>query len=118
MAEYKIFFRRSVLKDLAKIPKNELRRIMDRIKKLSQNPRPLGCEKISGQARFRIRQGNYRIIYSIQDDELTVWRVKIGHRHESYRKLENENPLQHQQPCHYEKTLPQQRLLKRKPIFP
>jgi mRNA interferase RelE/StbE len=87
MAVYKIFFRRSVLKDLAKIPKNELQRIIKRIEKLAHDPRPQGCEKISGQDRFRIRQGNYRIIYSIQDDELTIWVVKIGHRKEIYRKL-------------------------------
>ena len=87
MAVYKIFFRRSVLKDLAKIPKSELQRIIKKIEKLTHDPRPQGCEKISGQDRFRIRQGNYRIIYSIQDDELTIWVVKIGHRREIYRKL-------------------------------
>jgi mRNA interferase RelE/StbE len=87
MAVYKIFFRRSVLKDLAKIPKSELQRIIKKIEKLAHDPRPKGCEKISGQDRFRIRQGNYRIIYSIQDDELTIWVVKIGHRREIYRKL-------------------------------
>ena len=88
MAVYKIFFRQSVLKDLAKIPKRELQRIIKRIEKLAHNPRSQGCEKISGQDRFRIRQGNYRIIYSIQDDELTIWIVKIGHRRDIYRKLE------------------------------
>jgi len=72
MAGYKIYFRQSVLKDLAKIPKRELKRIIKRIEKLAADPRPLGCEKISGQDRFRIRQGSYRIIYSIQDDELTI----------------------------------------------
>lgn len=87
MAVYKIFFRRSVLKDLDKIPKNELRRNIKKIEKLAHVPRPQGCEKISGQERFRIRQGNYRIIYSIQDDELTIWVVKIGQRREIYRKL-------------------------------
>jgi mRNA interferase RelE/StbE len=87
MAAYKILFRRSVLKDLAIIPKNELQRIIKKIKKLAHDPKPKGCEKISGQERFRIRQGNYRIIYSIQDDELTIWVVKIGHRRDIYRKL-------------------------------
>ena len=72
MAGYKIYFRQSVLKDLAKIPKRELQRIIKRIEKLSADPRPRGCEKISGQDRFRIRQGSYRIVYSIQDDELTI----------------------------------------------
>jgi mRNA interferase RelE/StbE len=90
MAGYKIYFRQSVLKDLAKIPKRELQRIIKRIETLFVDPRPRGCEKISGQDRFRIRQGNYRIIYSIQDDELTIWVVKIGHRQDIYRKLEKD----------------------------
>jgi len=90
MAGYKIYFRHSVLKDLAKIPKRELQRIIKRIEKLAVDPRPRGCEKISGQDRFRIRQGSYRIVYSIQDDELTIWVVKIGHRRDIYRKLEKD----------------------------
>lgn len=92
MAEYKIYFRQSVLKDLAKIPKRELQRIIKRIEKLADDPRPRGCEKISGQDRFRIRQGSYRIVYSIQDDELTIWVVKIGHRRDIYRKFERNKP--------------------------
>jgi mRNA interferase RelE/StbE len=92
MAGYKIYFRQSVLKDLAKIPKRELQRIINRIEKLTADPRPRGCEKISGQDRFRIRQGSYRIVYSIQDDELTIWIVKIGHRRDIYRKFERDKP--------------------------
>ena len=85
MAVYSIFFKDSVRKDLAAIPKNDLLRIMERIGSLAENPRPVGCEKLSGQEKYRIRQGNYRIIYSIQDAELTVWLVKVGHRREVYR---------------------------------
>jgi len=48
------------------------------------------CEKISGQERFRIRQGDYRIVYSVQDDELTIWIVTIGHRRDIYRKLDKD----------------------------
>ncbi len=73
------------MKDLRKIPRNDLRKIMKKIKGLADNPRPHGCEKLTGQERYRIRHGNYRIIYSIQDDELTVWVVKVGHRKDSYR---------------------------------
>ena len=80
MAGYSIFFRRSVEKDLARIPKRELSRILARIESLGAEPRPPGCEKLSGQERYRVRQGRYRIIYSVQDDELTVWVVKVGHR--------------------------------------
>ena len=85
MAAYSIFFKESVRKDLDSIPKNDLQRVMERIASLAGNPRPIGCEKLSGQERYRIRQGDYRIIYSIQDTELTVWVVKVGHRREVYR---------------------------------
>ena len=85
MAAYSIFFRKSVEKDLARIPNRELLRIMDRVQALASNPRPPECEKLSGQERYRIRQGRYRIIYSVQDEELTVWVVKMGHRKDVYR---------------------------------
>jgi mRNA interferase RelE/StbE len=85
MAEYEILFKESVYKDLKKIPKADLRKILSRIKKLSDDPRPAGCEKLTGQERYRLRQGRYRIVYSIQDDKLTIWVVKIGHRKDIYR---------------------------------
>lgn len=85
MAEYKIFFKRSAVKDLDPIPKRDLQRIIRRIRLLKENPRPEGCEKLSAQERYRIRQGKYRIVYSIQDDQLTVWVVKISHRRDAYR---------------------------------
>ncbi|MBI5115861.1 type II toxin-antitoxin system RelE/ParE family toxin [Candidatus Poribacteria bacterium] len=55
-------------------------------KNLAQNPRPAGCEKLTGYERCRLRQGKYRIVYSIQDEEMTVWVVKIGHRKDVYRR--------------------------------
>lgn len=85
MAVYNIFFKESVRKDLADISNHDLKRIMERIAALSENPRPSGFEKLVGQDRYRVRQGNYRIVYSIQDTELTVWVVKVGHRREVYR---------------------------------
>jgi mRNA interferase RelE/StbE len=85
MAEYEILFKESVYKDLKKIPKADLRKILSRIKKLSDDPRPAGCEKLTGQERYRLRQGRYRIVYSIQDDKLTIWVVKVGHRKDIYR---------------------------------
>jgi mRNA interferase RelE/StbE len=85
MAEYKIFLRRSVKKDLSSISKKDLKRILEKIKSLAVDPRPTGCEKLSGQEKYRLRQGNYRIIYSIQDYDLTVWVVKVGNRREVYR---------------------------------
>lgn len=85
MAAYKIFFRKSVQKDLEAISKKDLQRILKRIEGLANDPHPSGCEKLTGQERYRLRQGIYRIIYSIQDDELTIWVVKVGHRKEVYR---------------------------------
>ena len=85
MAEYEVYFRESVWKDLRKIPKKDLRNILQRIKGLSENPRPFGCEKLTGQDRYRLRQGKYRIVYSIQDYGLTVWIVTVGHRKDVYR---------------------------------
>jgi mRNA interferase RelE/StbE len=84
MAEYDIYFRESVWKDVKKIPKKDLRNILKRINDLSEDPRPLGCEKLTGLDRYRLRRGKYRIVYSIQDQELTVWIVKIGHRKDVY----------------------------------
>lgn len=85
MAAYRILFRKSVQKDLAPVPKRDLHRILDRVAALAGDPRPPGSEKLTGQERYRVRQGPYRIVYSIQDDELTVWVVKVGHRREVYR---------------------------------
>ena len=85
MAAYKIFFKASVWKDFEPIPKKDLKKILQSIHRLSEDPRPRGCEKLTGQERFRLRQGRYRIVYSIQDDQLTVWVVKVGHRKDVYR---------------------------------
>lgn len=85
MAAYKIFFKRSVEKDFKSIPKKDLKRILDRIEMLADDPRPSGSEKLTGQERYRVRQGLYRIVYSIQDNERTVWVVKVGHREDVYR---------------------------------
>ena len=85
MAVYKIFFKKSVQKDFNAIPKKDLKKILSRIEALAENPRPPGCEKLTGQQRYRLRQGRYRILYSIQDNELTVWVVKVGHRKDIYR---------------------------------
>ncbi len=78
MAGYKIFFKASVEKDFRSIPKKDLRKILLKIELLAENPHPSGCEKLTGRERYRLRQGRYRIVYSIQDDILTVWIVKVG----------------------------------------
>ena len=85
MAAFEIYFKESVWNDVKGIPKKDLRNILKKIEGLSEDPRPHGCEKLTGQERYRLRQGKYRIVYSIQDDELTVWVVKVGHRKGVYR---------------------------------
>jgi mRNA interferase RelE/StbE len=85
MASYELVFRKSVAKDLRAFPKKDVKRIMQRILTLVLDPRPPGCEKLSGQERYRIRQGAYRIIYEIVDAKLLVLVVKVGHRRDVYR---------------------------------
>jgi mRNA interferase RelE/StbE len=85
MVAYELYFKKSVQKDFGGIPKKDLKRILKRIDGLAENSRPPGCEKLTGQERYRLRQGRYRIVYSIQDDALTVWIVKVGHRKDIYR---------------------------------
>ena len=85
MASFKVTFKQSVAKDLRRIPKKEVARILKRIEALADDPRPPGSEKLSGQEKYRIRQGVYRIIYAIADKELIIVIVKVGHRREVYR---------------------------------
>ena len=85
MASYKIDFKKSVAKDLKDIPKKDVTRILEAIQLLADNPRPIQAKKLSGQERYRLRQGNYRILYSIEDNILVVTVVKIGHRRDVYR---------------------------------
>ncbi len=85
MARYRLLFKKSIAKDLRAIPKKDVRRILERIEPLAMNPRPDGCEKLTGQARYRVRQGLYRIIYEVQDDACIVVVVKVGHRRDVYQ---------------------------------
>ena len=85
MAVYKVYFREPVEKDLRLIPKKDLKRILRRIEPLAAEPRPPGSEKLTGQEKYRLRYGRYRILYSIQDKERTVWIVKAGYRKDVYR---------------------------------
>ena len=84
MGKYELVFRKSVAKDLRALPNADVERILDRILALADDPRPPGCERFSGQARYRIRQGRYRIIYEIEDARLVVLIVKVAHRRDVY----------------------------------
>jgi mRNA interferase RelE/StbE len=85
MENYKLVFKKSVAKDLRDIPKRDVAGILKRLRTLAVDPRARGCEKLSGQERYRVRQGFYRIIYEIRDDALVVVVVKVGHRKRVYR---------------------------------
>lgn len=85
MARYELRFKPSVARDLRGIPPADVRRILDRIETLRDEPRPAGAEKLSAQERYRLRQGNYRILYTVADAEVVVEIVKVGHRREVYR---------------------------------
>jgi mRNA interferase RelE/StbE len=87
MASYELVFKKSVAKDLRAFPKHDVKRLMQRIRALADAPRAAGCEKLSGQERYRIRQGAHRIVYAIEDHQLTVVVVKVAHRRDVYRKL-------------------------------
>ena len=85
MANYSVTFRRSVAKDLRRIPNRDIARILERVEELAVDPRPPGSEKLSSLERYRVRQGVYRIIYEIREEELVVIVVKVGHRGAVYR---------------------------------
>ena len=84
MASYRLLIKPSAASQLEAIPKQDRRRLDTRIRELGGNPRPPGHEKLSGHDLYRIRQGNYRVLYSIQDRELVVLVIKVGHRRDVY----------------------------------
>ena len=85
MAKYRITIKKSAAKELEAVPTKDLRRIVKRIGSLADNPRPPGSQKLSAHQGYRIRQGDYRIVYSIDDEDALIDIVKIGHRREIYR---------------------------------
>ena len=85
MARFELRFKRSVEKDFRGIPKPDVRRILKTVEALCDEPRPAGSEKLTGQEFYRVRQGAYRVIYSIDDVRIVVEVVKVGHRREVYR---------------------------------
>ena len=85
MANYRLLTKRSAAKGLDVLPKKDLARIAAKIQRLAVRPRPSGSEKLSGEEKYRLRQGDYRVLYSIDDKGMTVTIVKVGHRREIYR---------------------------------
>ena len=86
MASYKLLIKPSAAKELEAAPKQDRKRIVAKMERLASNPRPPSSEKLSGEEKYRLRQGDYRVLYSIDDAGTTVTIVKIGHRRDVYRK--------------------------------
>jgi mRNA interferase RelE/StbE len=85
VSRYRVEVTASAQKELTKIPKDRAQRIADAISKLADNPRPPGSKKLVGQKdTYRIRVGDYRVIYEIEDDRLTVWVIRVRHRKDAY----------------------------------
>ena len=85
MGRYRILVRRSVSRDLDGIPKKDVRRIVAAIRGLSDDPRPPQSKRLSGEEKYRLRCGVYRVIYQIQDEQLVICIVRIRHRRDAYR---------------------------------
>ncbi len=85
MARFELRFKASVAKDLRGLPKQDVRRILDRVNALRDDPRPPGCEKLTAREVYRVRQGVYRIVYSIDDLRIVVEVIRIAHRRDVYR---------------------------------
>ena len=85
MASYRLLIKPSAVKELEAVPAKDRRRLVARLRRLSTDPRPPGCEKLSGHDPFRIRQGDYRVLYSIEDQALVILVIKVGHRGAVYR---------------------------------
>ena len=88
MTSYTVTILPSALRQLAELPRPDQKRIKNRIDGLAADPRPPGAKKLQGESDlFRLRCGNYRIIYSIEDVKLVVLVIRIGHRRDVYRGL-------------------------------
>lgn len=85
MESYRIVIKKSAAKELEKIVKKDRIRIVEKIQALAKDPRPAGSKKLSGQEKYRLRQGDYRILYQIFEDELIVSVVKVGNRGDVYK---------------------------------
>jgi len=85
VASYRLQIKPSAVKELEAIRRKDRKRLVAKIRRLAKEPRPDGCEKLSGQDKYRVRQGHYRVLYSVDDSEPSVTIVKIGHRRDVYR---------------------------------
>lgn len=84
MASYSVEIKKSAAREIAALPLKDRLRVVERIVRLAEDPRPVGCEKLSNDDKYRVRQGNYRILYQVRDSELIVSVVKVGDRKDVY----------------------------------
>lgn len=87
MAEYRIEYMPAAVRALRKLPAEAGRRVVAKIEALAGNPRPAGAVKLAGHEAYRVRVGDYRVIYGIADERLVVLIVEVGHRRDVYRGL-------------------------------
>ena len=85
MASYRLLVKRSAVKELQSLRIKDRRRVVRRLQALADDPRPQGCEKLAGVALYRVRQGDYRVLYEISDAQKSVTIVKVGNRRDVYR---------------------------------
>jgi mRNA interferase RelE/StbE len=85
MEQYKVYIKRSAGKELGRIREKDRKKVIEKIRSLSFEPRPVGVKKLSGEEKYRLRQGDYRILYKIEAEIVTVTVVRIAHRREVYR---------------------------------
>jgi mRNA interferase RelE/StbE len=88
MTKYRVEFNKNYLKDLEKIPIRARKQIQKEVTALASEPRPDGCKKLQGANSpplYRVRCGDYRIIYTINDSVLLILVIAVGHRKEIYR---------------------------------
>jgi len=85
VASYRVLIKPSAVKELEDLPVRDGKRVAAMIEHLADDPRAPGAEKLSGHEKYRLRQGDYRIVYSIDDADSTVVVVKVGHRRDVYR---------------------------------
>jgi mRNA interferase RelE/StbE len=87
MASYKIYWKKSALKELKKLESQIILNIISSVEKLALNPLPHGVKKLTlSDFTYRIRVGNYRIIYSLFRKDLTIEIIRVGHRKDIYKK--------------------------------
>jgi mRNA interferase RelE/StbE len=85
VASYSVLIKSSAAKELERLPEKLRRQLAKRIRALGENPRPVGAEKLTGEELYRVRQGDHRVIYSIEDAVLTVLVIRVGNRRDVYR---------------------------------